>query len=84
MLNSVDRDGTGFGFDIETINEFSKNIEVPLIAMGGAGKYEHFSELYKAVDVDAAATANLLNFISDAIPTARLKLLESGIELAQF
>ena len=84
LLNSVDRDGTGFGFDIKAIEKISRNCTLPLITMGGAGKYEHFFEIYNLVDVDAVATANLLNFISDAIPTVRLKLLESGVKLAQF
>ena len=52
--------------------------------MGGAGKYEHFIDLYNSVDVDAAATANLLNFISNAIPNTRLNLLQEGIDLARF
>jgi len=84
LLNSVDKDGTGFGFDIETINEHSKNVVLPLIAMGGAGKSKHFSDIFKSVGIDAAATANLLNFISDAIPFARMNLLEEGIDLAKF
>ena len=84
LLNSVDKDGTGFGFDINTIKKVSMSCSLPLIAMGGAGKYEHFIDLYNSVDVDAAATANLLNFISNAIPTTRLNLLQEGIDLARF
>jgi|TARA_B100000315_G_scaffold90850_1_gene83492 cyclase len=84
LLNSVDKDGTGFGFDIDTFKKVSSNCSQPLIAMGGAGKYEHFIDLYNSVDVDAAATANLLNFISNAIPNARMNLLQEGIKLAKF
>jgi imidazole glycerol-phosphate synthase subunit HisF len=84
LLNSVDRDGTGFGLDIATIESISIDCKLPLIVMGGGGKYEHFSQVYKTVEVDAVATANLLNFIGDSLPIARKRLLEQGIDLAKF
>lgn len=84
LINSVDKDGTGFGLDIDVIQNVSKNCELPLIVMGGAGKFEHFVPVYPIRKVDAVATANLLNFIGDAIPSVREKLIQKGIELSQF
>lgn len=47
-LNSIDRDGTMLGYDLEIINKYSKLVEVPVIICGGAGKLEHFAEAIKA------------------------------------
>jgi len=84
LINSVNKDGTGFGLDTAFIENFSKNCDLPLIVMGGAGKFEHFVPVYKISKVDAVATANLLNFIGDALPSARGRLIQDGIELSQF
>ena len=54
LLNSVDRDGTMSGYDLELISEVAHQIEVPLIASGGAGSLAHFRE---AVDAGASACA---------------------------
>lgn len=40
-LNSIDKDGTGFGYDFELIQKITKNISVPLIIAGGAGNEKH-------------------------------------------
>lgn len=84
LLNSVNKDGTGFGFDIETIKEVASYCKLPLIIMGGAGKADHFSPVYKLPNVDAVVTANLLNFIGEALPNVRNYLLNENINLAKF
>lgn len=52
LLNSVDRDGTGIGYDCRIIHEVSKSVSIPVIACGGAGCVGDFS---KAVDAGASA-----------------------------
>ena len=84
LINSVDMDGTGFGFDIESLKSFTDKSNLPLICMGGAGKYEHFYEVFKNSDVEAASTANLLNFIGDSINNLRSKLIQENVNLANF
>jgi len=84
LLNSVQKDGTGFGFDIEIIHKISYLCKLPLIVMGGAGKSDHFSPAFKIPIVDAVATANILNFIGDSIPQTRMNLLDEGVDLARF
>jgi cyclase len=54
LLTSIDRDGTMEGFDLELIRMVSKRISIPLIACGGAGKVEDFTE---AVTAGASAVA---------------------------
>ena len=63
ILNSIDKDGTGFGYDIEVINNLKKNINCPIVISGGAGNHKHISEALSNEKVDAASTANLFNFI---------------------
>lgn len=81
-LNSIDKDGTGFGYDFEEIHRLSKFISKPLIIAGGAGNESHLIEGLKMNSVSAVATANLFNFIGNGLPNARKKILDSGENLA--
>ena len=80
-LNSVDRDGTGFGYLTELIEQIPDLFSIPVILAGGAGKYPHFSEALNYKHVDAVATANLLNFIGDGLEKSRQKLLDEDFNL---
>lgn len=68
FLNSIDRDGTGFGPDINLIEKIS--ILKPLIISGGYGKPDHFNIL-NLKNVDAAATGNIFNFIKGGLNMTR-------------
>ncbi|WP_264531343.1 HisA/HisF-related TIM barrel protein [Flavobacterium sp. N502540] len=83
-LNSIENDGTGFGYDFDTIERFESQIKIPLIIAGGAGNESHFMDGLKYKNVSAVATANLFNFIGDGLPKARIKLIESGENLANW
>ncbi len=83
-LNSVEKDGTGFGYDFETINKISKSIRVPLIIAGGAGNEKHLMEGLKTEGVNAVATANLFNFMGDGLPLARKHIIDSGENIANW
>ena len=83
-LNSIDKDGTGFGYDFETINNLKDSIKIPLIIAGGAGNENHFQEGLKHISVSAVATANLFNFIGNGLPNARDMLLSNGENIANW
>jgi cyclase len=83
-LNSIDKDGTGFGYDKNLIETVSENITIPLIIAGGAGNAIHFSEGLKFNNVSGVATANLFNFIGDGLPNARKKLIHESFNLADW
>lgn len=83
-LNSIDRDGTGFGFDKDLILGINKEINVPLIIAGGAGNEKHLLESLQIDNVNAVATANLFNFIADGLPNARKKIIESNENIANW
>ena len=83
-LNSMDRDGTGNGYDLELLESTCGHLNVPLIIAGGAGNSHHLVEGAQYPGVDAVATANLYNFIGDGLPLARQGMLEAGIDLARW
>ncbi|MFD2601217.1 HisA/HisF-related TIM barrel protein [Flavobacterium suzhouense] len=83
-LNSIEKDGTGFGYDFETIKNLEKDIKLPLIIAGGAGNESHLIEGLELNGVSAVATANLFNFIGDGLPKARKKILETKLNIANW
>lgn len=83
-LNSIDKDGTGFGYDFENIAKVKDNINLPLIIAGGAGNEKHLIDGLKLPGVSAVATANLFNFIGDGLPNARRHIIDSGENLADW
>lgn len=83
-LNSIDKDGTGFGYDFETIRHLEKGIKMPLIIAGGAGNESHLIQGLQLSGVSAVATANLFNFIGDGLPNARSIMLKEGLNLANW
>ena len=84
ILNSVERDGTGNGLDLEMLNSVPSNLNLPLIITGGVGNSSHITEGLRDNRVDAVATANLLNFMGDGLMRARNFAVQSGIYLPNF
>ena len=83
-LNSIQKDGTGQGYDIKHLEDTLAKITTPIILAGGAGNYLHLIEGLKINSVDAVATANLFNFLGDALPKSRIKIINEKIDLAVF
>jgi imidazole glycerol-phosphate synthase subunit HisF len=81
-LTSIDRDGTGEGYDIKLLSAATAVTRLPVIASGGAGMYEHFVEGVKKGGVAAVSTANLFNFLVDGLTKTREFIQKEGIELA--
>jgi glutamine amidotransferase/cyclase len=80
LLNSIDRDGTGAGFDLELIEAVSKAVTIPVIASSGAGKVEHFTEVFEATDVEAALAAGIFHRREVPISAVKAHLKDGGIE----
>lgn len=62
LLTSMDTDGTRKGFDIKLTNSISKIVNIPVIASGGAGKYEDFLDVFSLGGADAALAASLFHY----------------------
>jgi cyclase len=56
LLTSMDRDGTGEGYDLDLLAAVGDNVPVPVVASGGAGTLAHFAEGLRAADAVLAAT----------------------------
>lgn len=80
-LNSMDRDGTGQGFDLGLLDLLPDWVSKPVILTGGAGNANHLSAGLEDSRVDAVATANLFNFVGDGLKEARRSLVANGIVL---
>lgn len=78
LLQSFNRDGTGNGLDLALASSLP-SIQAPLIFMGGVGHADHIVEGLLTPGIDAVATANLFNFVADALVQARRRCLQSGI-----
>jgi cyclase len=62
LLTSMDRDGTGIGFDCEHTAAVAGTVSIPVIASGGAGNAQHFQEVFTAGRADAALAASIFHF----------------------
>lgn len=62
LLTSVDREGTGSGYDIELTRIVSDSVPIPVIASGGAGKLEDIRKVIKSGKADAVAVASMLHY----------------------
>lgn len=67
MIQSIDRDGTMAGYDIELIRQARAVATIPVIAAGGSGNYDHLKDVFLETDVSAVACGSLFNF-SDSNP----------------
>ena len=76
LLNCIDRDGTNLGFDLELINAVSEAVTIPVIASSGAGRVEHFHEVFTRTDAESALAAGI--FHRREVPIAEVKKYLKG------
>lgn len=81
LITSIDRDGTMKGYDIETIRMISDNIEIPIIASGGAGSYEDIFQVITEANVEAIAAASIFHFTEQTPLGAKEFLCKCGINV---
>jgi len=81
VLNCMAADGVRTGYDIEQLLAVRKVCRVPLVASGGAGKREHFAEVFRNADVDAALAASIFHSGELPIPVLKHYLREQAIEV---
>ena len=79
LLTSINADGTREGFEIELTRQVSESVNVPIIASGGAGKLEHFVDIFKAGKADAALAASIFHFREIEIQALKRYLREQNI-----
>lgn len=79
LLTSMDADGTKNGFDLELTEAICQKVNIPVIASGGCGKLEHFSEVFEKTGADAALAASLFHYRELTIGEVKAHLREHRI-----
>jgi imidazole glycerol-phosphate synthase subunit HisF len=81
LLTSMNNDGTKFGFSIDITGEVSRNVNIPVIASGGAGSMEHFRDVFYNSGCSAALAASIFHFGEITIPDLKKYLLNEKINV---
>ncbi|HEX5456283.1 MAG TPA: imidazole glycerol phosphate synthase subunit HisF [Candidatus Saccharimonadales bacterium] len=81
LVNSLDRDGTKLGFDIELLKRISETVDIPVIASSGAGKIEDFLEVFINTGVTAALGASVFHRGEFTVAQVKTKLKENNVEV---
>lgn len=79
LFTSMNHDGSKNGFALEPIKILSNELNIPVIASGGAGKIEHFIDLFTETKADAALAASIFHYKEVEIKTLKQKLKTNGI-----
>jgi imidazoleglycerol phosphate synthase cyclase subunit len=82
VIQAIHRDGSAEGYDIELVSRIVNAVDVPVIALGGAGRYQDFPPAFEA-GVSGAAAANIFNFFELSYGMAKKHCTEAGIRLRE-
>ena len=77
LLTSMDRDGTGEGYDLPLLEAVTRTVSIPVIASGGAGNLAHLAEALEA-GAHGVLAATIFHFKDSSLPRARAYLRERG------
>ncbi|SEM22944.1 cyclase [Chitinophaga rupis] len=81
LLTSMNNDGTKQGFALDITGQLSQNLNVPVIASGGAGTMDHFTEVFENAQADAALAASIFHYKEIEIPDLKKYLYSKGINI---
>lgn len=79
LFTSMNHDGTKNGYACEAIRQLSEGLSIPIIASGGAGKIEHFVEVFVEGCADAALAASIFHYNEVPIPELKNYLKQNNI-----
>ena len=79
LLNSIDKDGSNSGFDIELINDVKSAVKIPVIASSGAGNPSHFKDVFEQTTTDAALGAGMFHRGEYTIGQVKEHLARQGL-----
>ena len=81
FLNSIDRDGTRLGFDLDLISSVSNTVNIPVVACGGAGRSQDFSAPILHSNAAAVAAANIFHHAEHSTILAKAYMLRNGVNV---
>jgi len=79
LLTSIDRDGTKIGFDCKLTAAVSSAVSIPVIASGGAGTLDDFTDVFTAGRADAALAASIFHYAETSVKNLKTHLRAAGI-----
>ena len=79
LLTSMDRDGTGDGYDLDLLRAIGERVAIPVIASGGVGTLEHLREGLDEGGADAVLAASIFHFRQHTVGEAKRYLAERGV-----
>lgn len=81
LFTSMENDGTKDGFANEALAQLSSDLNIPIIASGGAGSVQHFADAFTLGNADAALAASVFHFNEIEIPSLKKELIAQGIAM---
>lgn len=81
LLNSIDKDGSGQGYDLELVQIVTAVVKIPVIACGGVGRYDHFAPAILQAGASAMAAANIFHFFELSYPHAKQACIDAGLAM---
>ncbi len=83
FLNSIDRDGSGKGYDLDLIHSVVNAVKIPVIVCGGVGEWSHFALGLTETRASAVAAANIFHYTENSIYKAKKYLYDHGFNVRQ-
>ncbi len=81
VINCMDQDGVGGGYDLEQLAAARARLSIPLVASGGAGEAAHFADVFRTADVSGALAAGAFHAGRLTIGGVKAALAEAGVEV---
>ncbi|KAG9043933.1 Histidine biosynthesis bifunctional protein hisB [Tulasnella sp. UAMH 9824] len=81
LVNSIDRDGTGLGFDLDLIRLIKTAVSIPVVASSGAGNEDHFADVFQKTQVEAALAAGIFHRGEVEISSVKSRCREHGLKM---
>ncbi|NVK31262.1 MAG: imidazole glycerol phosphate synthase subunit HisF [Gammaproteobacteria bacterium] len=81
FINSIDRDGSRQGYDIDLLKIVSSAVNIPVIAIGGVGRFEHLADAVNKGGCQAVAAANIFQHMEHSTIAAKAQMLASGLQV---
>ncbi len=81
LFTSMDHDGTKKGFACEALKKLNETVRIPIIASGGAGAKEHFTDVFKETNVDAALAASVFHYQEISVPDLKRFLAQAEVHV---
>lgn len=81
LLNSIDRDGTAEGYDVEAIRAVAEAVRIPVVACGGVGDFSDFRAAIDQAKASAVAAGNIFHFTENSYKRAKKALRDRGYDV---